>query len=124
MKYDTGVIKRYGTRNDYIEDKVRKISASFKKENPPPVIALKMYRTSANNYTHNEQFAYFQIRLFILVDIDVDETTINEIPDTAFSYGALNFKNNSGTEFTFVMEIDREMDGGAVLKELEIQQSV
>ena len=121
VKYDTGVIKRLGQRNNYIEDKVVKIAKSFNKENAPPIIALKIYRTTAKDYGHGEQFAFFQIKLFVLVDIDVDETTVNEIPDTAFSYGALNFKNNQGTEFAFVMEIDTEMDGSAVLRELGTQ---
>ena len=119
VKYDTGVIKKYGQRKNYIEDKVVKISKSFKKENSPPVIGLKINRTSAKSLTNGEQFAYYQIAMFILVDIDVEETTVNEIPDNAFSYGVLTFKNNSGTEFTFVMEIDREDTGDKVLAALQ-----
>lgn len=119
IKYDTGKVKRYGTRDDFAKESKQKLLSSFKRENPPPIVSLKINRTSAPYAKFDEQFMYYQIKMYILVNVDVEDTSVSDIPDSAFQYGVLNFKNNKGSGFTFVMEIDTMANGETVLKDLQ-----
>ena len=119
IKYDTGKVKRYGTRDDFSKESKQKLLSSFKKENPPPIVSLKINRTAAPYEKFGEQFMYYQIKMYILVNVDVEDTSVSDIPDSAFQYGVLVFKNNSGSGFTFAMEIDTMANGESVLKDLQ-----
>jgi hypothetical protein len=117
IKYDTGKILRLGVRSDFIEKKKQRLLQSFKSEGTPPVIAVKINQTAARNLK-GEPYAFFQIKLYILSDVDVEDTSINEIPNSAFIYGVASFKNNKGSGFVFAKEVDQEIDGDALLKAL------
>jgi len=115
VKFDTGKILRLGQRDKYIEKKTQSLSKTFKSENTPPVVAVRICQTSAKNL-QGDPYAFFQISMFILSDVDVEDTNINEIPNSAFTYGSINFKNNQGTQFVFVQEVDAQRDGDSLMK--------
>jgi hypothetical protein len=117
VKYDTGKILRLGVRDEFIEKKKQRLLQAFKSETAPPVIAIKITQTEARNL-HGEPYAFFQIKLFILSDVEVNDTSVNEIPNDAFIYGVATFKNNKGSQFVFVKEVDQEIDGDSLITTL------